>query len=116
MIVHSYARGEWTREDIEGVMGEPTGLPWFDGLTDRIPAGCDCVHIGGVYDDAVWEGAGTDGPTAFGVHITENKIALSVDVRNDGVLRYEDAAFMSEARSALARRLGCVWVDFDDGD
>ncbi len=107
MIVHSYYEfvrpNEITREDIEAIMGEPTVHPWQPSLETHRYRQCPSMEP--------QTQIGTWGTWAclFGVAIRDNSLCLTVHEDD-----YDAASFMSEARSALSKRLGIVWTNYDD--
>lgn len=113
VIIHCYYKfmrpDEITQADIEGVIGEPNELPWEENPCGYLPAGNQEVSYGDMVTDAIWDANGT----GFAVFFAKDGLGLTCDVRPEGI-RQGDAAFMSEARSALAKRLGIVWVDYEE--
>ena len=112
MIVHSYFEFEYpnqiTREDIENIMGEPSMTRWIAAVpADRMnPEQPDPTRDSTPFEYAYWGRAGV----SFDLGISTIGLSLGTDPV------FESAAFMSEARSALSRRLGITWTNFDDED
>ncbi len=109
-IVHSYCEFEFpdqfTLGDIESVMGEPSE-PWSaSSRNGPLTIQAECPNLGLTTISSYWGSAKAVRPVIFIVSISDSALCMATYNSLD------PAAFMSEARSALSRRLGIEWVNY----